>query len=172
MYQAEDRGEAVRQIQTYLRQIQIAEGKTVTVPVDGVYGEATRNAVLEFQREYGLPQSGEVDRRTFHALYEAYQAAEFANSEPLPLYIFPSDRILSVGEVSDLVMVVQILLNALHYHYDEIPALTADGVYTPALADIIRSFQRKNALAATGEIDKATWNALVRNFELYRDMSA
>ena len=172
MYQAEERSEAIRHIQTYLREIQIAEGKTVTVPIDGIYDSATKRAVEEFQREHGLPQSGEVDRRTFDILYQAYLAAEFENSEPLPLYVFPYDRIVSEGEVSDLVMIIQIILNALHYHYDEIPELQVDGVYAPALAGIVRSFQMKNGLPATGEVDKATWNALIRNFDLYRDVGA
>lgn len=172
MYQAEERSEAIRHIQTYLREIQIAEGKTVTVPIDGIYDSATKRAVEEFQREHGLPQSGEVDRRTYHKLYEAYRVAEFENSEPLPLYVFPKDRVISEGEVSDLVMIIQIILDALHYHYDEIPVLEINGRFTNELANVIRSFQMKNALPATGNVDKATWNAMVRNFNLYRDVGA
>ena len=42
------------------------------VPQTGVYDEQTARAVREFQRVYGLPETGAVDRTTWNALADAY----------------------------------------------------------------------------------------------------
>jgi peptidoglycan hydrolase-like protein with peptidoglycan-binding domain len=42
------------------------------VPQSGVYDADTANAVQEFQRVYGLPPTGAVDRATWNALADAY----------------------------------------------------------------------------------------------------
>ena len=39
---------------------------------DGIYGEDTRQAVLAFQRNKSLPQTGIVDEAVWEALYQAY----------------------------------------------------------------------------------------------------
>ena len=64
MIQASDEQAVIRQLQTMLRSIQIARGDKVTVPVDGIYGTATRAAVETVQRESGLPVTGAADYAT------------------------------------------------------------------------------------------------------------
>ena len=44
--------------------------------VDGVYGSATRNAVLAAQLRFGLPQTGEVDFQTWDKIYNQYAGIE------------------------------------------------------------------------------------------------
>lgn len=39
-----------------------------TGSVDGIYGEATRQAVLKFQGDYGIPQTGNIGERTLEML--------------------------------------------------------------------------------------------------------
>ncbi len=47
-----------------------------SVTVDGIYGNATRNAVLAAQRRFGLPQTGEVDFDTWDEIYDQYSGIE------------------------------------------------------------------------------------------------
>ena len=162
MIQANDEAAVVRQLQTMLRSIQIARGETVTVPVDGIYDTATRDAVEKIQRENGLPATGSADLETYNLIYGA----------PLPLYAFPKGRTLRAGEVSDLVILVQVILNALTHGYDDHTLFDLDGAYTDDIAAAIRRFQMRNGIPPTGEVDKATWNALVRNYNKYRDAGA
>ena len=63
------------------------------VTVDGVYGPATRQAVLAFQRESGLPQTGAVDGDTWAALYQDYAGIRdtvVVNDILLPLGALPA----------------------------------------------------------------------------------
>ena len=111
-YQNDEPKNAVRHIQEMLRALQIAAGETVTVPIDGIYGSATAEAVRTFQAQNDFPVTGDVDKATYDALYEKSLEAEFLASEPLPLYIFGNGRSVQKGETSDIVLLLQILLNA------------------------------------------------------------
>lgn len=48
------------------------------LPVDGVFGPRTRQAVTAFQQMAGLPQTGVADETTWDAIYEAYAGAASA----------------------------------------------------------------------------------------------
>ena len=43
-----------------------------TITPDGVFGDATRNAVMTFQRVFGLPATGIVDYPTWYKISEIY----------------------------------------------------------------------------------------------------
>lgn len=172
MVQASDEKAVIKQLQTLLRTIEKAEGGRVTVPVDGIYGSATKEAVERLQKESGLPVTGEVDADTYAAIYSRALEADFEQSEPLPLYVFPKGRTITAGEVSDLVFVVQVILNALAAGYDDYEPFELNGKYEGGIVSAVRRFQMRNGIRPSGDIDKATWNALVRNYNKYRDVSA
>jgi peptidoglycan hydrolase-like protein with peptidoglycan-binding domain len=46
------------------------------VEVDGIFGPATRNAVLATQRWFGLPQTGSVDAATWDEIYDQFSGIE------------------------------------------------------------------------------------------------
>ncbi len=46
------------------------------VTVDGIYGNATRAAVLAAQRRFALPETGVVDERTWDEIYDQYAGIE------------------------------------------------------------------------------------------------
>ncbi len=46
------------------------------VSVDGIFGQATRAAVLAAQRRFGLPETGSVDSSTWDAIYDQYSGIE------------------------------------------------------------------------------------------------
>lgn len=75
-------GNNVRTIQRQLNRIAKAYPQIPTVVVDGRYGEGTANAVRNFQRIFGLPQSGIVDFPTWYKISEIYvgvsKIAEYA----------------------------------------------------------------------------------------------
>ena len=42
------------------------------IQADGIYGEATKAAVKEFQRTFDLPQTGIIDFRTWYKISQIY----------------------------------------------------------------------------------------------------
>ncbi len=169
-YQNDDPRNTIRYIQELLRSWQIASGETVTVPIDGIYGGATAEAVRAFQAQNGLPVTGDVDSTTLDVLYEKSLEIAFEESEPLPLYVFENSYIVQKGEISDFVLLLQILLNALTVAYDDFAPLEKNGVFDSTMENAVRRFQMRNQLPATGIVDKATWNALVKNYNKFGNL--
>ena len=64
---------------------------------------------------------------------------------------------LSIGASGDKVRQLQIQLNRIARNYPAIPTLTPDGIYGPATAESVRTFQRIFNLPPTGVTDYATW---------------
>ena len=65
-------GPKVRQMQEQLNAIAQSYPALPKIAVDGIYGEATQNAVREFQKVFGLPASGVVDYPTWYEIQEIY----------------------------------------------------------------------------------------------------
>ncbi|MDR0530773.1 MAG: peptidoglycan-binding protein [Oscillospiraceae bacterium] len=82
-----DSGEKVRLIQTMLNAVAQAAPELPVVAADGIYGSATTNAVLAFQRFAQLPISGNVGILTWNTLVSKYNEyynpryAEYAQAE-------------------------------------------------------------------------------------------
>ncbi len=71
-------GQKVRQLQFMLRVVAEYIDNIPTIAEDGIFGEATRNAVLAFQRFAGLTPDGIVGPATWSALYD--RAASIASA--------------------------------------------------------------------------------------------
>ena len=65
-------GNNVRQLQTFLSKIADFNSSIPKVAITGNFGAETQNAVLAFQREYGLPPRGVVGLSTWNAIAELY----------------------------------------------------------------------------------------------------
>ena len=73
-----DQGTLVRFLQYMLRMLsQFIQG-IPPVEVDGIFGPATREAVLAAQRRFGLEPTGEVDPDTWDEIYDQYAGIENA----------------------------------------------------------------------------------------------
>ncbi len=67
-----DEGVLVSVIQLILRDIILLYGRDAELlPIDGVYGAVTEEAVKDFQRVHRLPDNGQVDRVTWNRLTRA-----------------------------------------------------------------------------------------------------
>lgn len=67
-------GAKVRQMQEQLDRISRTYPALPSVTADGIYGESTRQAVMDFQRVFGLPATGIVDYPTWYKISEIYVA--------------------------------------------------------------------------------------------------
>lgn len=139
-----DEGDDVSALQTALTDLCYYSGD-----VTGRYGEATKTAVEDFQRDFALAVTGVADKATQEAIY----AAEY--------------RPLRLGCVGEDVRQAQIRLMALGYYTGKI-----SGRYLPATQEAIRLFQTANALPITGEADVQTLERLFSGDAISRDSSA
>ena len=67
------RGNEVRLLQEYLSKLSEVYPEIPAVAVDGVFGPATRSAVMAAQQLFGLPVTGIVFALTWDAITSAYQ---------------------------------------------------------------------------------------------------
>ena len=163
-----DSGEGVSTIQYYLSYIALFVPSVLPATLDGSYGEGTAEAVRSFQRTYGLPITGEVDRATFDKMENVYFGIvseidyEFRIGRILP---FPG-RVLREGIEGNDVRVLQEYLNYISNSYPEIPKVTADGVFGPATARQVSLFKELFNLPGSAErVNAISWNAIANIYD-------
>ncbi len=71
-----DRGIKVEHLQYMLSVLAAYIPEIPNLTIDGVYGQATRNAVIAAQRRFGLPQTGIVDFETWDEIYDQFSGIE------------------------------------------------------------------------------------------------
>lgn len=64
---------------------------------------------------------------------------------------------LTIGSSGEKVLQMQNQLNRIARNYPALPVITADGIYGPATADAVRTFQGIFNLPKTGVVDYPTW---------------
>ena len=71
-----DTGEKVRLLQYMLSVLASYIPSIPPLSVDGIYGSATKAAVLAAQRRFGLPETGTVGETTWNEIYDQYSGIE------------------------------------------------------------------------------------------------
>ena len=85
-----DTGDKVRHLQYMLSILSAYIQNIPTVAIDGIFGPATRDAVVAAQRWLGLPETGQVDDRTWDEIYDQFAGIE--NTSLRDGEIFPAIR--------------------------------------------------------------------------------
>ena len=163
-------GRDVLAFQYYLAYIGEFVNTIPSIAVDGIFGPSTRIALEAFQRTYGLPVTGVVDRVTWDKIYNVYLGLVAS----IPLYFregvtfpFPGEY-LTLGSSGEAVVIMQEYLNYIGNIYPEIPRLTVDGEFGMATYNAVIAFNRVFGLPfPTGVVNPTVWNAIS---EIYSDL--
>jgi peptidoglycan hydrolase-like protein with peptidoglycan-binding domain len=161
--------DAIINLQTYLRAQGVIYPNAKRVPIDGIFDTATKEALIEFQIRNSLEPTGIADRKTFDLLYAQYLEIIENTSLPNPIIPFPSypiDYKIKRGDTSFLVSVVQYILDEIGIIYNVFESVEINGNYDIATENAVRNFQTINSLSPTGEVDRKTWNALSKIYNL------
>ena len=126
-----DKGQVVRSLQQAL----IAQGISVGGGVDGIFGQATLNAVKTFQSNKGLVASGEVNSTTAFLLGLA-----------------PSPALPTRGQRGALVTSLQQSLVSASISVSG----GVDGIFGAGTTAAVSAYQTSRGLAVTGKVDIAT----------------
>jgi len=146
-------GRNVRYVQRLLNRIRSVFVTVPSLTVDGQYGNATRNAVREFQRLFGLESDGVVGRQTWNRLNEIFGSVA---SDCLTDGGTVSGRILRYGSSGADVRQVQTQLNRIHRAVSAVPSVSADGQYGRNTQNAVIAFQRIFGLGADGVVGNQT----------------
>ena len=142
-----DSGAEVSEIQTCLTAQGLYYGA-----IDGYYGDATANAIRDFQSAIGLPTNGICDDKTFALLH----AAAYDEIDVTTLMHDGAANYLKPGDSGERVKDLQRRLIALGYMVG-----TADGIYSSATSMGVRSFQADYFLKIDGLCGKSTLDKLM-----------
>lgn len=161
-------GDGVLTIQYYLSYISLFVPSVLEAGFDGSFGPTTANAVRSFQRTYGLPETGAVDRATWDRMEQVYFGIvseidyEFFGGRILP---FPG-RVLREGIEGNDVRALQEYLNYISATYTEIPRVNVDGVFGPSTAEQVRAFKEIFELPGTTDrVNAPVWNAIASVYD-------
>lgn len=161
-------GDEVRIVQYYLAVIGAYYEAVSPVSVTGYFGEETEKSVKSFQRVFGLPQTGVVDRLTWNDMYRAYQgiveSIPFSDSAEVVLY---PGTVFKEGMTSDYVRVLQNYLTFINETYPNIPAVSSTGYFGPLTKQSVIEFQKQFGLTPSGLVGGPTWDAIAG---LYSDL--
>lgn len=91
-----DTGDKVRLLQYMLSVLSAYIPSIPPVSVDGVYGSATRSAVLAAQRRFRLPETGTVGTQTWTEIYDQYSGIENATLRSGETFPAPGQNIPNV----------------------------------------------------------------------------
>jgi len=155
------RGQSVTTMQTFLNSISSSYPSIPRQVVDGIFGSAMQNAVMAFQRQFGLNADGIIGPQTWNRIVEVYNSSGGTVVPPPTAPQYPGTPI-RLGSRGANVVTVQNYLNRASATIPSIPRLVADGIFGPLTQSAVMAFQRATGLTADGVVGPLTWNRLVR----------
>ena len=162
-------GIGVSNLQYFLDYLSAFYDSIPPMNIDGSFGTSTEQAVRAAQDTFGLPVDGVVGELTWNAIYNAYlgiiQGIPIRYTEgnviPYPGYL------LRVGAESEVVRVLQEYLNYIAQSFPEIPEVNPTGYFGNRTQEAVIAFQNLLGLTANGVVGAITWNAIT---DLYSDL--
>ncbi|MCM1529465.1 MAG: peptidoglycan-binding protein [Alistipes sp.] len=153
-------GTEVRNLQYYLAVIGAYYNAVMPVEITGYFGTQTEASLKSFQRVFGIPDTGVLDRQTKIDLYRAYMGiAESVRPEYTSVALYPG-TVLKEGSRGDSVRIMQEYLTFIHNTYSNIPAVSNTGYFGQMTKRSVTEFQRQFGIEPTGIIGPVTWDTI------------
>lgn len=153
------KGVDVQLLQYYISCIAVFYKEIPTVSIDGRFGRQLDQAIVAFQKRFGLIQDGIVGEATWNRIYAIFSSLNqdiVPDDAPAP---YPG-RVIQLGATGETVVAIQNALNTVSSQYASIPVVAADGNFGVATRNAVIAFQQQFDLTADGIVGLATWNKL------------
>lgn len=148
-------------LQYYLAVIGAYYESVAPVDITGYFGEETEKSVKSFQRVFGLPQTGVVDRLTWNDINRAYmgivESVPFDDAAAVALY---PGTVFKEGVSGEYVRILQEYLSFINQTYPNIPAVNNTGYFGPVTRQSVTAFQKQFGLNPNGIVGATTWDAI------------
>ena len=164
-------GDDVRQVQLRLNRISNNFPAISKIyPVNGIFDEGTRDAVIEFQRTFSLAPDGLVGKDTWYQIqliYNSVKRLSELDSEGLTLneISLQYPGVLTVGDVGVGVRTVQYFLDYISRYEAAVPGVTIDGDFGEGTRSAVVAFQQTYGLEPDGVVGERTYYKL---YDVYR----
>ena len=162
-----DTGDEVRMIQYYLQVVAAYYDTVPPLTTTGVYDDATYQAVMAFQRTFGLTPDGIMGQQTWNELYKAYRGILDSTAVMEGGVVLYPGTVLRIGSQGEYVQILQEYLAYISEFYPEIPAVQVTGVFGNQTQAAVIAFQNLFGLEAAGIVGPLTWDAIA---SLYSDL--
>lgn len=162
--------QSVRQIQTFLYSIAQTDPDIPRVNPDGIYSPQTADSVLAFQSKHSLKKTGKVDFETWKKLYDEFLKSDELLSEPEKISPFSAslkNGELVLGDVSDTVSFLKLMLKTISIELDDLALLNDDAVFDEPTFNAVLKLQQIYGLEENGKVDLLTWNMIAKSFNKY-----
>lgn len=139
-------------------------------PVDGVFGVETEEAVIAFQKIFGLDADGVVGKATWYRIqliYNAVKRLSDLTSEGLSFEEIqtPFPDSLSRGDTGIFVYGLQYYLRWISLSNPAVPNVAFNGIFDEETENAVIAFQQQYGFAANGIVDDDVFETM---FEVYR----
>lgn len=162
-------GSEISNLQYYLAVVGAYYQSVQPVDITGYFGEQTEASVKSFQRVFGLPETGVVDRRTWNDLYRAYlgiiESIPLGEGDDIVLY---PGIVLKEGMTNEYIRILQNYLSYIHETYPTIPAVNTTGYFGPLTKNSVMAFQRQFGLNPNGLVNANTWNEIANQYSVLK----
>ena len=168
MYNINDKSSAIRESKKQL--FAISEKLYPQIPrttIDGFYDEETRTAVKEFQKIKGFTESGNIDFNTFNEIYNDYKIVldAFYGRD----YIIEESRFpLGIGDMSEDVRTLHIIINELANTYPEIQNVGTGNYYSKRTGEAIKYLRNLFIMEESDILDRILFARMLTELDAIR----
>lgn len=158
-----DTGIGVQVLHYVLQVISYFDNDLPSLRVNGTFNDNTKAMVINFQKKYGLPTTGEVDADTWDKIIQVY--VNTINNIPKEYAIYEDElfpgRILALGMTGDDVKTIQKFLLKICQKFKNIPGVRVSGIFDDIMERSVMKIQSLYNLDTTGVIEPVTWYNIV-----------
>ena len=160
MYRINDEAAFIESIQSYLLVIAGERDEIPVSPIDGIYGEETREAIKAFQQLFGIEMTGIVDKETYDLLYG--DAMRINNIGSAKSEVYEEEKFpLSIGSFGHDVALLNTYLRVLSEYY-ELGKIPTDDFFSKDTENSVSLMQGYFLESVTGAVNYELFSRLKR----------
>lgn len=165
-----DYGDMVALIQTFMNRISQSYPAIPKInPVNGYFGAGTEEAIISFQRVFGLTPDGIVGPATFNKILLLYYSVLSLSELVSEGYTYFGVSLefhgaIEPGDTGEQVSILQFFLAVVSEFYANIPMPARTGDYDQLTYEAVTAFQYMKNMPVDGIVTKSVWDLIYRTY--------